>query len=227
MFEKQRKFVVRLANDCAVIAAASAFVLTAPLNAYAEPEDLSHLGNYAYMSDESAVEPEIPYVPVRTAASVPQKPVPSNSLDRETECMAVAIYYEARGEALLGRIAVAQVILNRVKSTKYPNTVCGVVFQNASWRDRCQFSFACDGASDTPRHPQAWAEARELAAKISCGTSCIDVVRDALPLTRLERAVQRATHYHADYVAPGWSRKLERAGKIGRHIFYISARVWS
>ncbi|MGI9415449.1 MAG: cell wall hydrolase, partial [Hyphomicrobiales bacterium] len=77
-------------------------------------------------------------------------------LDWQTGCLAVAIYYEARAESELGQIAVAQVILNRVESRAYPSSICGVVYQNAHMRNRCQFSFTCDGRPDDPQHAKAW-----------------------------------------------------------------------
>src|SRR5215217_6545414 len=69
--------------------------------------------------------------------------------DKEQWCLATAIYFEARGEAYRGQVAVAQVVMNRVKDHRYPNTICGVVFQNQSRRNSCQFSFACDGIPET------------------------------------------------------------------------------
>ncbi len=150
-----------------------------------------------------------------------------DGLPRQTGCMALAIYYEARSEDALGQIAVAQVILNRVQSRKYPNSICRVVFQNAHWRNRCQFSFACDGRVEDPRHVRAWRSAVQLAQRLKCGNSCRAIPRRLNPLNRLPEVLRRATHYHADYVSPRWARKLLRAEQVGRHIFYISRRVWS
>src|SRR5262249_58140344 len=75
------------------------------------------------------------------------------SRTKSEKCLAEAIYFEARGEAVRGQMAVAQVVLNRVFSEKYPNTVCGVVYQNAHRRLHCQFTFACDGIPDIVREP--------------------------------------------------------------------------
>ena len=83
----------------------------------------------------------------------------------ELDCLTTAIYFEARGEPDIGQAAVAQVVLNRVKSERYPKSVCGVVYQNSRARNRCQFSFACDGKSDVPREAAAWRKARETATK--------------------------------------------------------------
>ena len=121
-------------------------------------------------------------------------------------CLAQAIYFEARGEPLEGRMAVAQVVLNRARDRRYPNEVCGVVFQNADRRHRCQFSFACDGRSDRPRDRHAWASAVRLARILGSGG-----YRDI---------TEGATHYHALYVRPAWSKALAPTRTIGRHRFY-------
>jgi spore germination cell wall hydrolase CwlJ-like protein len=151
----------------------------------------------------------------------------TNQKDWQTTCLAVAIYYEARGETEKGQIAVAQVIMNRVKSRKYPASICKVVYQNAHKHNRCQFSFACDGRPDYPRHSIAWAKARSLALAINCQNNCVQNVHRDPPLMLLRGAMRRSTHYHATYVSPGWSRQLKQSGQIGQHIFYISDRVWS
>jgi len=129
-------------------------------------------------------------------------------LARERFCLAAAIYYEARGEPLDGQQAVAQVVLNRVADARYPGTVCGVVFQDENRRHRCQFSFACDGRPERPRPGVAWTRSLDIAREFLNGFAYTPVAA--------------ATHYHADYVAPVWSRSREmtRVGKIGNHIFY-------
>ena len=126
-------------------------------------------------------------------------------LGRQRYCMAAAVYYEARGESRNGQLAVAQVVMNRVASKRYPNTVCGVVFQGEDKRNRCQFSFACDGKPERPRPGKAWNQALDIAKRFEGGE-------------RYSR-VAEATHYHADYVKPRWSRSMRRISKIGRHIF--------
>ncbi len=148
-------------------------------------------------------------------------------VDLQTGCLAIAIYYEARGESEVGQIAVAQVILNRVESRKYPSSICNVVYQNAHRRNRCQFSFACDGRAEDPRNRRAWLKAVSLARAVRCGVACVSGPHGEPPLARLGATMRRVSHYHATYVAPGWSRRLQRTGRIGQHIFYVSARVWS
>ncbi len=122
-------------------------------------------------------------------------------------CLARAVYFEARSESELGQLAVATVILNRAKATNYPSSICGVVYQGASRRNACQFSFACDGQSDLPQYGRAWEAALAVTSM---------ALADDAPM----RSVAAATHYHADYVDPVWSKSLHRLTKIGRHIFY-------
>ena len=125
----------------------------------------------------------------------------------EHKCLSQAIYFEARSESEMGRLAVAKVILNRVKSPFYPDSICEVVYQNAEKRNACQFSFACDGLSDRARNAKAWRRARTLASRAIAGEGEV-------------QAIATATHYHADYVQPKWSGAMTRLVKIGRHIFY-------
>ena len=140
-------------------------------------------------------------------------------LSKQAHCLALAIYYEARGESEDGQIAVSQVILNRVDSKRYPDTICGVVFQNAHWRNRCQFSFACDGKPERPRNAKTWAKSKSLARQMLCGPECSGELLDP-PATK--GRMRHATHYHATYVRPGWSRRMRLVGRIGQHRFYVN-----
>lgn len=125
---------------------------------------------------------------------------------RERRCLATAIYFEARGEPERGQVAVAQVILNRVRSPLFPETICGVVYQGQH-RKGCQFSFTCDGRSDTPRKDAQWELAQDLTRKIMAGELWLP-------------EVGYSTFYHANYVSPRWARSMNRIDKIGAHIFY-------
>jgi len=143
----------------------------------------------------------------------------SGDAERALQCLAEAIYFEARGEPEEGQIAVAQVVLNRVRSKLYPSGVCEVVYQNAERPNACQFSFACDKAAKAVhnvmarvRSPRAWAKARELAKQVGAGERWLPWVGNA-------------THYHASYVKPRWRRGMVQTSKIGRHIFYRLRRV--
>jgi spore germination cell wall hydrolase CwlJ-like protein len=127
--------------------------------------------------------------------------------EKEQRCLAEGIYFEARGEAEKGQAAVAQVILNRVRNPKYPNTICGVIYQNITWFNRCQFSFACDKIKDRVIPGSHWETAKAIALAVTAGKIWID-------------AVGSATHYHATYVSPNWGPTMIRVAKVGQHIFY-------
>ena len=127
----------------------------------------------------------------------------------EENCLARAVYFEARSESEMGQLAVAKVILNRVKSPDYPNTICGVVYQGSNRRNSCQFSFACDGQPDDVKQPEAWSNSKRVAQRALAGDSII-----------MKKMGSNVVNYHADYVKPKWARSLRRAIKIGAHIFY-------
>jgi spore germination cell wall hydrolase CwlJ-like protein len=133
--------------------------------------------------------------------------------DKELWCLATGIYFEARGEVYRGQVAVAQVILNRVKDHRYPDTICGVVFQNQNRRNACQFSFACDGIPETVTERRPWDQAEEIAAKVTSGELYLTEVGDA-------------THYHATYVRPAWAPRMTKVTQIGLHVFYKFKRGW-
>lgn len=126
--------------------------------------------------------------------------------ERELYCLSEAIYYEARGETIEGQIAVAEVIMNRVDSPNYPNTVCGVVRQGESRRNSCQFSYRCDGEPERMSDKKSAKRARDVAILLMKG--------ERRGLT------SDATHYHATYVKPYWAKSLTRTATHGTHIFY-------
>jgi hypothetical protein len=133
--------------------------------------------------------------------------------DKEMWCMATAIYFEARGESYRGQVAVGQVVMNRVAHPLYPDTICGVVFQNQSKRNACQFSFACDGIPETVNDQKSWKQAMQIAKGVVSG-------QEYLP------EVGYATHYHATYVRPHWAPRMKKVTKIGMHVFYQFKRGW-
>lgn len=133
--------------------------------------------------------------------------IPANLLARSEQCLAEAIYFEARGESKEGQYAVAQVVMNRVRSGFYPDNVCGVVYQNVHRRNACQFSFACDRIPDRVTNRHAWNLAVSIARDVTRGGAWLPSVGDS-------------THYHATYVRPNWIRDMVKEDKIGSHIFY-------
>ncbi|WP_407524937.1 cell wall hydrolase [Methylobacterium oryzisoli] len=130
-----------------------------------------------------------------------------DTAEKEQRCLAEAVYFEARGEPEQGQAAVAQVVLNRAKSGLYPSNICGVVYQNRHRYLGCQFSFACEGRSLRITDDSSWSTATRVARAVVEGRTYL-------------ADVGGATHYHADYVKPRWSRRLKKMDVIGRHIFY-------
>jgi spore germination cell wall hydrolase CwlJ-like protein len=130
-----------------------------------------------------------------------------DQIAREKRCLAEAIYFEARSEPEEGQAAVAQVVLNRVKSGLYPSTICGVVYQNRQHYHACQFSFACEGRSLRVTEQDSWSTAVRIANEVTEGKTYL-------------ADVGGSTHYHANYVRPGWARRLEKMDVIGHHVFY-------
>ena len=121
-------------------------------------------------------------------------------------CLAMAVYFEARGEHPDAQLAVAEVVMNRVADPRFAGDVCGVVKED--WGPAahdCQFSFYCDGLPEKPADAVAWSTARDIAQKALDG----DVLGHG------------ATHYHAVSVHPWWADTLEPVGMIGNHIFYV------
>lgn len=126
--------------------------------------------------------------------------------DSETEaealrCLSLAIYHEARGEPYLGQLAVAWVVMNRVTSRRWPDTVCEVVWQ------RHQFSWTNDGRSDRPRERKAWQQVQDIARLVYRSEAA--------------NVIGEATHYHASYIrTPGWAHHFTLVAAIGKHLFY-------
>ena len=134
-------------------------------------------------------------------------------------CLALNTYHEAKNQSLVGQIATAQVVMNRVEDDRFPNTICEVVKQGPtrpSWEDpekeypikhRCQFSWYCDGKDDTPNNEKAWRKAQDVAFIVYYNKIQLDVT-------------EGATHYHATYVRPAWAKTKKRTTRIEKHIFY-------
>jgi len=137
----------------------------------------------------------------------------------ELECMSKNIYFEAAMESTAGKLAVAQVTMNRVNSSRYPNTVCKVITQGRHYKngfpvkDRCQFSWYCDGKLDVPQTTSSmWRASQEIAEYV-------------LSTPDLKDITDGATHYHADYISsPRWASPRRRTVEIDTHIFYNNTR---
>ncbi|PHS22101.1 MAG: cell wall hydrolase [Robiginitomaculum sp.] len=132
----------------------------------------------------------------------------------QRDCLSLGLYHEARSESDLGQRAVGFVMMNRMKSSRYPKSVCGVVKQGKKTangnmiKNKCQFSFYCDGASDKPKNRKEWLKAQAMAYDIM---TTYGIVEDP---------TGGAVMYHADYVSPYWKHAYTRTSRIDSHIFY-------
>lgn len=155
-------------------------------------------------------------IPAASVLNPPAQPfvLQASAADRAkaVQCLAQAVYFEAGREPADGQAAVAQTVLNRLRHPDYPKSVCGVVYQGASLKTGCQFSFTCDGSLNRPLVPSVWSQAQGVARRALGGY--------------VMAAVGEATHYHADYVQPYWSPTLVKITQIGQHIFYRWTGPW-
>ncbi|MGP6085820.1 cell wall hydrolase [Antarctobacter jejuensis] len=133
-----------------------------------------------------------------------KQPKPSGGA--QWRCLAEALYFEARGEDIRGLFAVSEVIMNRVASKRFPNTVCGVVNQGTGRKFACQFTYTCDGRPEHINEPASWERVGKVARAVLDG--------------KTPGLTKGATHYHATWVNPDWSRKYTKTLAHGVHIFY-------
>ncbi len=124
----------------------------------------------------------------------------------EWACLTEALYFEARGESFKGISAVAEVIINRQKSSRFPNSVCAVISQGVGGKRGCQFSYKCDGKAEVYHEPKAYARVAKMAKLKLDG--------------RLTKVTGGALFYHTTAVRPSWSRKFRRTAQVGVHLFY-------
>ncbi|MGH1367516.1 MAG: cell wall hydrolase [Maritimibacter sp.] len=167
-----------------------------------------HLSHLASLAPENAPRP--PANPKTFAARFHTedwlKSQPKATGGEQFQCLTQALYFEARGETAQGLFAVAEVILNRVDSRRYPNSVCGVIHQGTGEKYRCQFTFTCDGIPEHVTEPKAYSRVAKVARVMLDGAP--------RPLT------QGATYYHTTAVRPGWSKRVEKTAQYGVHVFY-------
>jgi spore germination cell wall hydrolase CwlJ-like protein len=124
----------------------------------------------------------------------------------EWRCLTEALYFEARGETVKGQFAVAEVIMNRVTSERFPKSACAVIYQGTGKKYQCQFTYTCDGLKETIAEPKAWDRVSKVARAVIDG--------------RAPKLTRGATHYHTTAVKPKWSRVYTKTAAIGDHIFY-------
>lgn len=131
---------------------------------------------------------------------------PAASGDEHFECLAEALYFEARGETVRGQFAVAEVIMNRVASSKFPNSLCGVINQGTGRKYQCQFTYTCDGYAEIISEKRAYEQVAKVARAVMDGHG--------------GELTDGAMFYHTTGVSPRWSRKFTKTAQIGVHIFY-------
>ena len=171
--------------------------------------DFEALNNFAESEDRISVsywlDSEKDVLATLTAATTVQ--IEENThLASEIECMAQAVYYEARSETASGQRAVAEVILNRVSNKHFPDSVCGVVYEGSERSTGCQFTFTCDGSMDVAPKGKGWDRSVQVANLVmSSGYT---------PSTHW------ATHYHTTEVNPKWSKTMRMTRQVGNHVFY-------
>lgn len=226
MSEAQKRAIYAVLLLLAVGGIIAAFVLWQPQN---NPFSTPNKPKTSVALDDDAPKPDEPLVfqavPPETAEamnaarpdyvgdivaarafSVPASSATDGMAERALDCLAAAIYYEARSESLQGQRAVAQVVLNRARDPLYPSSVCGVVFQGSERVTGCQFSFTCDGSMAIPPRQPLWERSRQIARAALAGY--------------VETSVGLATHYHTRWVVPVWRTDLVKLRTIGAHIFY-------
>ncbi|WP_243697926.1 cell wall hydrolase [Rhodovulum bhavnagarense] len=154
-----------------------------------------------------ATTPRAADAPTYSLAWVDAQPLAKGG--KEWQCLTEALYFEARGESVQGQFAVAEVILNRVASAAYPDTVCDVVHQGTGKRYQCQFTYTCDGHAEVINEPATYRRLGKIAR----------AMLDGAP----RKLTGGATHYHTTAVHPGWANRLPRTATIGVHHFYRQA----
>jgi hypothetical protein len=175
---------------------------------------VSAIASFASPSETPKAEPALNPSSLAAYVETGYQPVEKRveKANAERDCLAQAIYHEARGESEAGQLAVANVIVNRARSGKFQSTLCGVIYQNAEkGRYRCQFTFACDGRSDAAGERRAWARSAALAQDVYAEFATGENV-GAVPGSTL--------YYHTTGVRPSWSSTYNAVAKIGSHIFY-------
>lgn len=153
-----------------------------------------------------------------------RKPDQTTHPINESRCLSLALYYEVRNESTEAQIGLTKVIMSRVKSKQYPNTICGVVYQNAHLRGRCAFSFACDGLNERPNDSIAWSKSRLLALRTVCGDACLEKSRNS---HTVRKAQLIATHGSARGQARQHQvtdRGMKTMGRDGVNAFTLNPR---
>lgn len=200
----------------AAMLALAALVAAGPVTAEISQDSIRHLVKLEQRGLRSAQQAHLDglIMPVSTGGTVSYDKAwvseqPKASGGAQWQCLTEALYFEARGESLKGQFAVAEVILNRVDSPDYPDSICGVVNQGTGRKYACQFSYTCDGLSDKVHDRRSWSKLGRIA----------EVMIEDGP----RELTGGATHYHTTAVNPSWAGRIPRTAAIGAHLFYREA----
>ena len=188
-------------------------ITNAPAGPKFRPAILETAANAQVSEPAAAAAPEVIPAPPEVVPAPRPTPILSRlhidvafaNLASETSCLAEALYYEARGEGVIGEKAIAEVVVRRTHRAGFPHSICGVVHQGTG--TACQFSFACDGTLDRPKAMGEWRRAVRLATRIITG---------AVPLTNL---TEGAISFHAASIQANWPGMVKTV-QIGNHVFY-------
>lgn len=199
-----------------LFAAVMASLCLSPMGATASPdqaEALARIEAQGLKTTGDARLKELLSVPVSAAPTgkvqfsrswIDAQPAARGS--EQWRCLSEALYFEARGETVKGQFAVAEVIMNRVKSGRFPGSLCGVIRQGTGKKYQCQFTYTCDGRKEVINEPRAFDRVGKVARLMIDG--------------QVPDLTKGATHYHTTSVRPRWSRVYTRTAKIGVHLFY-------
>ncbi|KIN64544.1 Cell wall hydrolase domain protein [Sulfitobacter noctilucicola] len=185
-----------------------------PMTAHASSETAQKLARVEQSGLEAAGKKRVEELLVQPAAAktgvefsrswIDSQPKASGSA--QWRCLAEALYFEARGETVKGQFAVAEVIMNRVQSARFPGSLCAVINQGTGKKYQCQFTYTCDGQAEVISEPRAFARVGKIARLMLDG--------------KVPKLTEGATHYHTTAVSPRWARVYTRTAKIGVHLFY-------
>ncbi|MEP2891463.1 cell wall hydrolase [Tateyamaria sp.] len=202
----------------AISQAVMVFSTVLAMSGVASAETISDAGNAAVRKAEQRGLKDVPSAKLASLLTAPKntgdvaytrswlEAQPNPTGNANWQCLSEALYFEARGETLKGQFAVAEVIMNRVASTRFPDSLCGVINQGTGRKYQCQFTYTCDGNPERINEPGSFVRAGKVARAVMDG--------------RAPKLTNGATHYHTTAVRPNWASVYTRTTSIGVHRFY-------
>ncbi|MEP1587417.1 MAG: cell wall hydrolase [Tateyamaria sp.] len=202
----------------AISQAVMVFSTVLAMSGVASAETISDAGNAAVRKAEQRGLKAVPSAKLASLLTAPKntgdvaytrswlEAQPNPTGNANWQCLSEALYFEARGETLKGQFAVAEVIMNRVASTRFPDSLCGVINQGTGRKYQCQFTYTCDGNPERINEPNSFVQVGKVARAVMDG--------------RAPKLTNGATHYHTTAVRPNWANVYTRTTSIGVHRFY-------